>query len=103
MNIIPLKSVPRQKFSLVLDSAHFEISLTAISGCMYATIVRDDIPIISGVRCMPNKKIIPYKYLEGKAGNFAFYTGGEYPWYENFGVDQVLYYANVSEIEAARE
>ena len=103
MNIIPLQKLPRQEFSITLDGAFLTIILVAIKNCMYATITRNNVPVISGVRCMPGRQIIPYNYLEGKAGNFAFKTpGGSLPWWENFDNDHVLYYALRSELEAMR-
>ena len=102
MQIITLKNIPRQRFNVVLEGSSFDISLYAVGDCMYADISKDGSVVVAGVRCMPNFRLIPYRYLEGKAGNFVFQTDGSYPWYENFSVDQQLYYVTATEAAEAR-
>lgn len=46
---------------------------------------------------------MPYAYLEGAAGNFAFSTLDDaWPYYEDFGVTTALIYISAAELLAAR-
>ena len=70
---------------------------------MYISIAKNRTPVIDGLRCVPEMRLLPYIHMEGKSGNFAFQTiGDELPWWENFGVDHFLLYASRSEIAAIR-
>jgi hypothetical protein len=68
---------------------------------MALDVVRDDLPIVSGSRMLPNSPLIPYRYLE--SGNFVLITeGDEYPFYTKFGDSQTLVYVTDVELEALR-
>lgn len=103
MQKIPLQPVPKQKFNIALDGVSWMISLAAAGDCMYATIRANGVDIIAGARCMPNRRIIPYQYMDRLIGNFAFITSNDnLPWWENFGVDQYLISVTLTELETIR-
>jgi hypothetical protein len=105
MQLIPLQATERQQFTTTLDNSRFQITLLAVAGIMYVTIIQDGNPIVTNSRCMPNYQLIPYRWMEGSTGNFSFQTGNnvnDYPGWQNFGVDQFLYYASAAELAAAR-
>lgn len=101
---ISLMQIPNQSFSIRLDESWFNVRINSMdNGACVVSIDRDNVTVISGVRAMPNSPLIPYQYLEGTAGNFAFVTrNGEYPTYTEFGVSQALIYASAEEIAAIR-
>ena len=103
MQSIPLETTPNQQFSISLDDHRYVITLNEIVGGMCAvTIVRDDVTIISGARAVAGFAILPYKYMQAGAGNFAFVTvNGEYPYWENFNTTQQLIYASEGELNYA--
>jgi len=103
MQLIPLQSIPRQQFTITLENSRFDITLLAIGGCMYATILRDEVEIVSGGRCINGQLVIPFAWLEGAAGNFAFSTNGEdMPWWDQFNTTQNLYYLLSTELAQIR-
>lgn len=103
MQIIPLQAVPRQRFTITLDNVRFDITLQTIGGCMYSSILANGAVITSGVKCMPGFQLMPARWMEGTAGNFAFATpNGELPNYANFQTTHILYYASASELATMR-
>ncbi len=103
MQQIPLQAIPRQTFNTTLDGIQFKVTLVAIENMMYATILANNVAIISGSRCCAGYGLIPYRYLEGLGGNFAFATNNfELPWWEQFGVTQQLIYASPEELANVR-
>lgn len=100
MFLIPLEQSPNQQFTAVLDGYRYAVRLTTCAGITCADIERDDVVVISGVRCVGGF-VIPYPYLE--AGNFWFETDdGEYPDYTLFGDTQFLYYLTQAEVDSVR-
>lgn len=66
---------------------------------MFVDIVRNETPVVSGMRAVAGTFLIPYKYLE--SGNFLIITANEeYPDYRQFGVSQYLIYFPQAELEA---
>lgn len=105
MQIIALQSVPRQKFTAIMDGVVFDIRLVAAGNCMYADISNSGVPVVSGMKCCPGTALLPYRYMEGQAGQFIFATGAnntELPWWENFNTDQTLYYVTAAELAGLR-
>ena len=104
MQEIPLQALPNQRFTATLDGTLFALHLQTLpNGTCVASIARDNETVIRGVRVMPNRPIIPYRYHEGDAGNFAMLTpNDEYPVYTEFGITQTLVYASAEELDALR-
>ena len=103
MFYIDLQPIERQKFNITLDDQYYEITLVAVQNCMYATIKRENVELISGTRCVSGYALIPYQHLEGNSGNFAFKTQNEeMPWWEKFGSTQQLIYLSAAELAELR-
>jgi hypothetical protein len=102
MQNIPLQVTPNQSFPITLDNTLYTITLRTIGDLTYLDVDINGVSVVSGLRCTPNVPLIPYRYMEGAGGNFAFATSGEYPNYEQFGVTQLLIYATVAELAALR-
>ena len=99
---IQLKQVPNQKLSINIDSVVFNITIKSTdSGSTIMSLNIDGTDVLSGVRCMPNRLIIPYQYLEN--GNLFFACLDDaYPNYANFGTTQKLIYLTTAELETLR-
>lgn len=98
---IPIIAVPNQTFSVQLEDSIYQITLRFVINFIIADIIRDTETVITGIRVMPNAKIIPFRYLE--KGNFFLLTANRnYPDYNQFGITQFLVYATEDELEAAR-
>lgn len=81
----------------------FTLGVKQANGVMCIFISRNDVPIVQGQRCVPERPLIPYRYLEGSTGNFYFFTeNGEYPHYSRFGGADVLVYATAEELVELR-
>lgn len=103
MQIIPLLPIPRQRLTVTLENIQFDITIVAVGDCMYATILRAGVAIVSGARCVGEFQIMPSRYQEGAYGNFAFQTDDEEnPQYLKFGTSHFLLYATAAELATAR-
>lgn len=101
MKEITLQAIPNQTLSVQLDNVLYDITLKATQGVMSATIVRDNIEIITGARITPGYPLLPYEYQEN--GNFIMLTAdGDYPDYTQFGITQSLIFASQAELEVIR-
>lgn len=102
MEIIKLIQQPNQSFNISLSGDFYEISIKESEGIMAASITRNDVVLITGMRIVSGFFIIPFKYLE--SGNFAITTENEeYPDYRRFGIDQFLAYFTQEELDNIRE
>ena len=98
---IALAAVPNQSLSIQLDARGYVITLHQASGCVVATITRDDLTVVDGMRVTPGTALLPYRYQE--AGNFILTTQDDaLPDYTQFGVTQFLTYLSADELAALR-
>lgn len=103
MQIVPLQAIPNQQFQVTFESTLFNITLKTILDRIYATILINNVVVVSGVLCVPGFQILPSRYLEGVTGNFAFVTNNdEYPSSDQFGITQFLLYATAAELASSR-
>jgi hypothetical protein len=101
MIIVPISAVPNQSFSITLDGNAYDLALYVTTNIMAMDIIRNNIPIVLGLRVVPYYPVIPYKYLEN--GNFIFNTeNGDYPYYDQFNVTQQLIYLSQTELNQLR-
>lgn len=102
--LIPIEPIANQEFSIRLDNMRYQITLNSVNaGAMCFTLVRDGVPVIDGVRCVAGEFVLPYRYLEGRGGNFFFDTpNGEIPDYEKFGDTHRLGYFSAEELRVSR-
>lgn len=98
MQELNLQAIPNQQFTADLDGHRVDISLRTAINVMVADIAVDDVVLVNGVRLVAGAPILPYKYLS-TWGNLVLYTrGDELPWWENFGVNQTLYFLTPAEL-----
>jgi len=105
MQELPLESIPNQELSITFDTVRYVITLReGASQTCTVSITANGNSVIDNVRAMPNQNLLPYAYLEGDGGNFAFLVndGESYPYWEEFGITQKLIYASPAELEAIR-
>ena len=101
MILVPISAVPNQSFSITLDGNQYDLALYLTTNVMAIDVVRNNVPIIMGMRVLPYVPVIPYEYLEN--GNFIFNTeNGDYPIYDQFNVTQQLFYLSQSELDSLR-
>lgn len=104
MQQINLQNTPNQQFTITLDGVMFDITLRAVNDAMYADILANNVPVVSGARCVAGYQIMPYIYQEGTTGNFSFSTTNfELPWWEEFGITQTLYYLSAADLATVRQ
>lgn len=101
MITVTLDSIPNQSFSIRLDNKLYNITIKQSNDIMIATIIRDGILLLSGIRIVAGTPLIPYQYLE--SGNFMLLTtNGDLPDYTQFQITQFLVYASRVELEVIR-
>lgn len=101
MQTIPISAIPNQSFTLTLDENQWQVALKTTNGVTSVSLVLNGEEVITNMRAVANKKIIPCEYQE--AGNFIFITQNfQLPEYTQFGITQTLVYASASELEAIR-
>lgn len=101
MIIVPISAIPNQSFSITLDGNAYDLALYVTTNVMAMDIIRNNVPIVMGIRVVPYYPIIPYLYLEN--GNFIFNTeNGDYPFYDQFNVTQQLIYLSQIELDQLR-
>lgn len=99
---LAIAALPNQTFFAQLEDRAYTISLRSLGpGVVTATIVRDDVTLITGARMLPGAPLLPYRYQE--VGNFILITNeGALPDYAQFGVTQFLAYLTADELAAMR-
>lgn len=98
--IIPLKAVPNQKATLLLASQLTKLSLyTMPDGRMYMDVLLNDQPVVTGVICQNNNRIVRNAYF-GYSGDFVFQDtqGSIDPSYSGLGTRFQLWYLAASEL-----
>lgn len=97
MRTINLDAIPNQELSVTLDGNRWDITIKECNGVMSATLLLNDVPLLSGQRIVAGSPLIPYRYMQG-SGNFWILTeNDELPDYNRFGVDQQFIYMSPGE------
>ena len=91
---INLAQVPNQTISCRLEGKRYVITFKSTGSLMLATIIRDGVTVVSGMRCVAGAMLIPYRSAEDASGNFAFVIDDRItiPDYLQFGDTQQLVY-----------
>jgi len=101
MNLVPLQALPNQTVSTVLEGNRYDITIQETNGVMAATVLRNDIPVISGLRITAGTLLFPYLYEE--SGNFIFLNlNDDLIYYPNFSLSQNLFYLTVADLVTMR-
>lgn len=103
---IPLQAVPRQEMTVTIDQNRWLIRVVQEGDMMLCDFTLNEVVQIQGVRAVPAQRLLPYAYLQQRAGgNFAFLTGNmnrTIPWFEDFGNTCFLIFATAEEIANAQ-
>ena len=98
---VGIAALPNQSLTVQLDERLYDIHLREANGVLAATIARDGVTLVSAMRVTAGTPILPYRYQE--AGNFVMTTDGEaIPYWDQFGVTQILVYLSAAEVAAYR-
>ena len=101
MQDLGLAALPNQNFFVQLDGSAYAITIRQASGCVIASVSRDDVTLIEGARVVTGTPLLPYRYEE--AGNFILTTqNDDLPDYTQFGVTQFLTYLSADDLTALR-
>ena len=100
---VALQAIPNQSFSVLLDGITYKVTIKDARGIMAVSISLDGELVVSGSRFFTDSPLIPYPYLEGSGGNFAFTSEADaLPDFEEFGTTQFLIYVSAEELSDAR-
>lgn len=98
---VALARVPNQSLSIRLENNLYNLILKETNGCMSATVIRNNITLLSNIRLVAGTPMIPYEYLE--AGNFVLTTlDDDLPDWNQFGISQSLIYVSEAELGEIR-
>ena len=101
--IVPLDAAPNQALSIQLDNIRYDLRFRDLGDIMSVDISINDDEILTGQLVVGGSPLIPYKYLESDGGNFIFSTElGDIPYWQSFGVTQLLFYFSSEELEVIR-
>lgn len=91
---------PNQKFNVSTTKGVLEIELRTVDNITLMTISSGGNNIASSIRVAPNCLLIGYRHLQEQYGDFVFSTtDNEYPYYENFGQGNKLYWLTPDEVK----
>lgn len=99
---IALQPVANQELSIPLEGSRYVITIKEANGAMAATIIRDDVVLVSNTRIVADGLILPYRKQWFGSGNFMMGTEAEeLPYFDKFGITQFLVYVTEAEMAAA--
>ena len=97
MAILPIKQVPNQSISTIVEGVSYDLAIKTIANITYASISVGDELKVQNIKCNINQPIMPFKYMHPDAGNFIFTSVDDaYPSYENFNVSTQLQYISIA-------
>lgn len=98
MLLIPIKRIPNQIFSVVLNGTPYRVALRTIQGLTFMSVWVNGVPLFYNQICTPNNWVNQYNYISTN-GKFYFYSlDEEYPNYQQFGITQALYFLTPEEV-----
>jgi len=101
MNPIPLAATPNQSLTFNVDGAFWQLHVYQAINQMYMDITRNNVPVISGIRCLGGVGLMPYKYMYAPTyGNFIFDSDADF---NLFGSACNLYYLNAAEYQSYKQ
>lgn len=92
-----LNAYANQEFTTTIGENLYRVRLISFNGFTLADIWKNGTSIVRGAKCLPNKPIIPYPYMDSD-GFFQFDCfNNDYPTYKQFDRTQNLRYYSWSE------
>ena len=102
MRVIPIKALPNQTLSALLDDNQWDIALRDCNGVISCSLSKNAVVIVENARAVAGMRILQAHYQED--GNFAIISNDEgIPDYRQFGVTQFLVYISADELAVSRE
>lgn len=101
MELVPIKAIPNQSLSVILDDNQWDITLRQTLGTVSCTLAKNGIVIVQNARAVAGMRILQSHYQED--GNFAIISNDQsIPNYLQFGVSQFLVYISPDELAISR-
>lgn len=99
--VIPLSATPNQTLKCVLGGQYCTIRLMTTSAGLLIDVLVDESPIVQGVLCQDNNRLIRYAYL-GFVGDLVFVDtqGSHDPEYSGLGSRYQLLYLSPGDYDA---
>lgn len=90
---IPLRPLPSQELSIVLNNQNCAISVYTRGSHLYFDLVKDNKNVTTGIICLNQNKLVPYKYM-GFEGQLFFIDsqGTNDPTFDGLGTRFILLY-----------
>jgi len=99
--VIPLAATPNQTLKCVLGGQYCTIRLMTTSAGLLIDILVDEAPVVQGVLCLDQNRLIRYPYL-GFVGDLVFVDtqGSQDPEYSGLGSRYQLLYLSPGDYDA---
>lgn len=93
---LPIKQIPNQSISTIIEEINYDLVIRTIGDITYVTISIDGDVKAENVKACINQPILGYDYQHQDAGNFIFTSNDDaYPSYQNFNVSTELQYITI--------
>ena len=96
---LTLQAVPNQTLSFSAGDVSYDVTIKTADSAIADISMGGEI-VITGIRILPYRPIVPYEYLTRGNGNLFFITeNGDAVDYEKFGINQTLVFLNADEVD----
>lgn len=90
---IPLRALPSQELSIVLNNQNCVLTVYTRGSHLYLDLLNDDAPVVNGIICLNQNKLIPFEYMDFKGQLFFIdVQGAEDPTFDGLGTRFFLLY-----------
>lgn len=101
MYIIELNKTPNQRLGVTILGVNYTLETRLLDdGILLMNIYADNVLLISGLRCIPNAKVIPYTHLTNGGNFFWLCEDDHYPDWQKFNEQHSLLFLTDAELAA---
>lgn len=98
MQVLPIKTLPNQQLSVILNSNQWDIFIRDVNGAISVSLSKNSVMVAENARAVAGVRILQAAYQED--GNFAIISNNQsVPDYTQFGITQFLVYISPAELE----
>lgn len=100
MQVLPIKTLPNQQLSVILDNNQWDITIRSVNGAIAVSLSKNSQIVVLNARAVAGMRILQSAYQED--GNFAIISNNQgVPDYIQFGVTQFLVYISPAELDVS--
>ena len=100
MQLIELKQIPNQTFTIMLNGVDYKITVRTIQDLTFISVWANGDLLFYNQICPPNAFVNPYDYISKNGKLYFGCITSDYPNYKQFGITQNLYFLTPEEVSA---